>query len=415
MSVMLESFQFEHHMYIHNVFGHFFKNTLDYFSDYLYPRFQYKVIGTYDKAVEYITKTEQYGREVDKPNLPALILNPSGEFLPSDRGGKQFWRFPNLQGGYGSYLYDPVYKDINVMITVAFSRLKGEMELIILPSSFYEYCDLRLYLLQIFGGTERPIYPITFNTNIIMPDNFIGYKYNNTVQNINYTLDWNKSPMGESLIKSINKELHVLPCKITPWFVLTGMSDGSERYGGTDKLAEWRLVLNIDYEIEVPSFIIMTTDMMLEKINFNFLVGNDYSYNNYKPQTNIFSQELFIEHINLDSTSTVDLSSVENVLESEELTSETKKTEYILKNRFIYIITDIDTSSDTDITIDLPNNLENLDKLIIVCKDGRLFRGHHFDVSESLRTITIYREHIYEGFIIGDIYEIFEYELRYFE
>ena len=70
--------------FIHNVYAHFFNDMLEYFSTYLYPRFEYTVVGTYDKAVEYLEKCQQYARETDKPLLPALILNPSGEFDNAD-------------------------------------------------------------------------------------------------------------------------------------------------------------------------------------------------------------------------------------------------------------------------------------------------------------------------------------------
>ena len=82
--------------FIHNVYAHFFNDMLEYFSTYHYPRFEYTVVGTYDKAVEYLEKCQQYERETDKPLLPALILNPSGEFDNADAlsGGKQLWRFP---------------------------------------------------------------------------------------------------------------------------------------------------------------------------------------------------------------------------------------------------------------------------------------------------------------------------------
>ena len=70
--------QREMYFFIHNIYANFFKDSLDYFSLHLYPRFEHRVVATYDKAVEYITKTCQYDREMDRPTLPALILNPSG-------------------------------------------------------------------------------------------------------------------------------------------------------------------------------------------------------------------------------------------------------------------------------------------------------------------------------------------------
>ena len=140
------------YMFIHNVYANFFKDALDYFSGHLYPRFQYTVIGTYDKGVEYIIKKCQMdGQETDRPNLPALILNPSGDFDLADAitTGKQMWRFPNLNPGLVSRLFDPVYKDEQVLITPGFIRIQGDIELLMLLNSFYEYCDVKMLFLQI--------------------------------------------------------------------------------------------------------------------------------------------------------------------------------------------------------------------------------------------------------------------------
>ena len=130
------------YFWIHNVFGHFVKDTLDYFADYLYPRFTWKVVGTYDKALEYLNKQVQYARETDQPMRPALICDPSGEFSFDETYGKQPWRYPNLAPGFAKYMFHPIYQDQNVLITVAFSRMVGELNFIGLMSSFYEYTDM---------------------------------------------------------------------------------------------------------------------------------------------------------------------------------------------------------------------------------------------------------------------------------
>lgn len=407
---MSTDFQIEHYMFIHNILGTFFKNTLNYFI-HIYPRFKYKVIGTYDKTIEYLDKLRTEGREIDKPNLPAIILNPSGEFNISDRGGgRQLWRFPNLASGLGVRLYDPIYKDKNVTITPVFARLKGEIEVIVLPSSFYEYIDLRFYFLQLFGGIERPIYPFTFTAGIILPENFYAYHYYNDVTKINYILDW-KNYSSQELIKSLNKNFYIFPCKITPWITLNGISDGSERYGGTEKLAEWKLSLSLEYEIEIPSFLILASNLMLEKIVFNFYVGEGgYSENkNYPPAVNIFTENIHIDHINLDSTSTLDLTVSSNVDLSEVLEISSESEEYFLKSRDVYVITELDKNSVDDIKIELDYSIEEEDKLLITCKEGKLHRGRQFDLLSST-TIVIYRSELYDNFEVGDLYEIFQYK-----
>ena len=145
-----------HYFFIHNVIGDFFHATLDYFAPYLYERFKYRVVGTYDKAVEFLSKKDQYDRETDMPMLPALVLDPSGEMVTADAiaGGKQLWRYPNLAAKFVKRLYDPVYQDIDVMVNVGFTRLKGTFNLVMLTNSFYEN---NLNLSQILEKIEKTI------------------------------------------------------------------------------------------------------------------------------------------------------------------------------------------------------------------------------------------------------------------
>ncbi len=163
-----------HYTFIHNVFGNFAKNTLDYFTNQFYTRFKYRVVSTYDKGVEYLNRQAELNREMDMPLLPAIILNPSGDFNLADAntGARQLWRFPNLENGVLFRMYDSIYQDKNIQIVTGFSRFKGELELIILLNSFYEYCDIKVLLIQIFGGVgDRYIYPIVFDSFIILESN----------------------------------------------------------------------------------------------------------------------------------------------------------------------------------------------------------------------------------------------------
>ncbi len=269
----------EHYFFIHNVFGNFYKTILQYYSTYLYPRFQWTVMGTYDKAIEYINKKNQLGgRESDQPNLPALILNPSGDFGIADAnsGAKQLYRFPNLAPGFARFVWDPIYLDENVIINVGFSRIMGDIELIMLCSSFYEYCDLRMYVLQIMGGMERYIYPEIFDSVIIIPSSLHDYVYNNPITNVSYPLDWTSRNCSQKLIETTNQNEWVIPCKIKPIFKLTSLSDSSTKYGN-DRLSDWKLSASINFEVEVPSFMTIDTDYRIENLNMNLRFGSVFT------------------------------------------------------------------------------------------------------------------------------------------
>ena len=65
------------------------------------------------------------------------------------------------------------------------------------------------------------------------------------------------------------------------------MSDGSEKYGGTDKLANWRLVSNIEYEIEIPTYMMLESDYLAQNMKMNIKYGSAYSaYTNHQPPNN---------------------------------------------------------------------------------------------------------------------------------
>ena len=69
-----------------------------------------------------------------------------------------------------------------------------------------------------------------------------------------YKIDWESAGAYNRLVKTIAKDELVLPCNIKPIYKLTSISDGSNRYGGADQLADWRLTATIRYELEIPAF-----------------------------------------------------------------------------------------------------------------------------------------------------------------
>ena len=135
--------------FTHNMLSDIYKSFLDFFSGQ-FPRINWKVMGTYFKAVEFLNKKDQMGREVDMPMLPMMSLNPSGEFVIEEKYGRMFWRFPYLAPGLTSSMFTPIYQDQYVKITPNFTRLRGELEIGIGTASYYEYLDYKVFLNLLF-------------------------------------------------------------------------------------------------------------------------------------------------------------------------------------------------------------------------------------------------------------------------
>ena len=303
------------------------------------------------------------------PQVSALILNPSGEFNTAEAlaGGKQLWRFPNLAPGLATKLFEPIYTDDNIEVNVCFSRFRGEIELIMLLRSFYEYCDLRVLLIQIFGGMERWIYPKWFNTFIIVEDDVWNYIYENEITGESYTIDWMNKGASSKLVKTTNRNEHIYPVRIKPLFKLTAMGDGSEKYGGTDSLPEWKLTATLEYEVEIPTFMTIMSDV-LRTINspppiFKLNVSSAYS------EYSDFTADIPEKTIRADGF------------------------EIDYKTRYFHQITDDQLDSTSNIEIELSEQVkstDDMDSYIITTKYGPLKYGKHFRFKDDGRTLEIF-------------------------
>lgn len=376
--------------FIHNVYADFFSDMMNYFADHVYPRFGHRVMGTYDKAVEYLTKKAQYDREMDMPMKPAIILNPTGEFniAEGNAGGKQYWRFPNLTPGFATRLFDPVYQDDHVKITPGFMRIKGEVELIMLLESFYEYCDIRMLFLNIFGGTDRIIEPQFFNSFIILPEDLVNYEYYNEYTGTRYTLDWDTAGAYETLVRTTNRNELVIPVNIKPQISLVGISDASERYGGTDSLPSWKLNATINYEIELPVWLLMETDYLAQNINLEVRYGTAFSeYPVTDPPVN---RQLYKYKWDwgLNEQTNSDLNLVDSTSCFPYLA------DFVLKTRYYHVVTQSEIDSTGDLVITLPETITDNRALIVNSKYGSMAYGDNYEIINSGTQIIIYKDNV---------------------
>lgn len=410
----------ERYHFIHNVFANFYKDVLDWFSLTLYPRFEYRVIGTYDKAVEYIQKQCQYDRETDMPMLPALVLNPSGDFEPADAnaGGAQYWRYPNLTPTLIKRLFKPIYKDDRVLVNAAFIRIKGEIELIMLLNSFYEYCDIRMLFINMFGGLNRIIYPRFFSSFIILPDSFTTYNYTNKYlgPSATYQLDWESAGAYDMLVKSTARNEYVLPLNVKPQLALQGLTDASNRYGGADNIAEWKLGATINYEIEIPNYLIIESDFLAQEIDLEIKYGSTYSeYNDFQPP-----EDRFLERFTWDwgfgyrTNSSYERRDIPVYPVSDSTTTFVGDFEY--NTRYFHVVSAEDMASISDGTsylyIDLTSAQQiTFPKILIVnSKDGPMtYQDHYYLDNDGWRLVIRTNDTVTleEGWVL----ELFVYKL----
>jgi len=381
------------YLFIHNVFGHFYKDTLNWLST-IYPRFQYKVLGTYEKSVEYIDKMCQFGRETDKPLFPALILNPTGDFMPADAiaGGRQLWRYPFLSPAFIKRVYDPIYQDQNIIVTPGFMRIKGDMEFIMLFSSFYEYCDVRMFLFNTFGGLDRIIYPLFYNSFIILPQEFLDYEYYNEYTGLKYKIDWTTASGYQYLVKTIAQDKLVVPLRIKPQYSLVSLSDASTRYGGSDNLPEWKLTGTMNFEIELPNYMVLESDYLSEKISLNIEYGSAYSvYHDFvQPPPEFKTVIPKIYSYGLDSTSNSEMEIPPEILPGSCGTG----TDFVLDGRYFHFVTQAEVDSTSNLVIVLPLEINDQRELTLFSSSGEMAYGDHYTLSSDGKEVIINRSRV---------------------
>lgn len=391
------------YFWIHQVFGHFVQDTMEYFKSYLYPRFgEWAIIGTFDKAVEFINKKIQHGRETYMPLKPALILDPSGDLNLDETYGKQPWRFPNLAPGFVKYVFEPIYQDQNVLITVAFSRFVGEFNFTALLSSFYEYTDMRVFLNLIFGGTDRIIYPRWFNSFIILPSEIFNYRYENEYTGMSYKINIEES--SSRLIETTNTNEVVFPCSILPRYKMTSVSDASTRLGGVENLPDWKLNFTLSYEVELPTFIVLETDYLVEKFTINMMYESCYTSNKVYDTSEIVPANIESFDGNLDFG--LDSTSNSIVTYPEEAVIDNIKSR-LVKTRYYHIVTQEEVDSTTYIDITIPEEVNDINLLRMNGKYGNLVYGDNYIILNGT-IIRINKEHV--NLELHDILEIFIYE-----
>ena len=379
-----------------------YKSFLDFFVGQ-FPRISWKVIGTYFKAIEYLNKSKEYDRETDMPMLPMLALNPSGDFVIEEKYGRMLWRFPYLVGGFATDVYNPIYKDKNITITPNLTRLRGDLEIVIATSSYYEYLDYKVTLNLLFGGMDRYIYPNFFNLFIILPDNIKDLVYLNDVTGQTYPIDI--SDAETKLIKTIAQNKLVYPGIINPIFKMTSMSDHSTRFGGIDDTPSWSLGFNVEYEIEVPTQFIVESDYLLEHIDLDISLGVVYSKNDLYGQ-GIPPQEIqsftanYDWHI-LDSTDssasiTPDVT-IDNLQDRE------------FKIRYYHIITREEAESTVDIEITLPEPIVDKKLLMILYPYGKMTYDQ-YDIINGGDTLVLYVKNL--KLETGQFLELYVYQYK---
>jgi hypothetical protein len=282
--------------------------------------------------------------------------------------------------------------------------MKGEIELLMLMNSFYEYTDVKMLFLNMFGGKDRIIEPSFFTSFIIIPEDLANYTYKNEYTGLKYKIDWFGANARVELVKTIAQNEVVIPCRIKPQISLISISDASNRYGGTDKLADWRITATINYEVELPNFIVLEGDYLAQGMDLEIRYGSAFSaYNSFDVPVNRQRIEYRWDW-GLDTTSDsriTDYDTTSNIVYD---------SDYVYKIRYFHLLTEADLDTTANLILHLPEVIDDKRKLFVNSKDGLMDYGDHYTISKD-GTELIIRTQDTVDLNPGDTLELYVYEV----
>lgn len=253
-------------VYIHTCFQSLFSGMLNWLGDVLYKGdVKYKVIATYDKAVEVFKKKQQnLDGQVNTNFMPALTLDPMLDFSNEERAGRFPWMFRNLDSQWRLKPWNSIrLVDQGVTITPMFTRYQGTVEVTAWLSSIYQFIDFRTKMIQYCGGYNRWIRPECFWTHLIIPKEIL-YGSDGT-----QAINWDAiNPNIITLETTATKE-YALPFQLDAIWRLDSCGDSSNKMGA-DQLAEYKFNSTFTWECNIPTFIRFENyQFPIETINLN--------------------------------------------------------------------------------------------------------------------------------------------------
>ncbi|MCK9556213.1 hypothetical protein M0R36_10445 [bacterium] len=268
--------------FISNILGTFHQSMLDFFLDVFYPRFKIGIMTTADNTIFQITKYyENMGREITGIPLPCVSLDPTGD-LDNDERTNYLWRYSNFGGGFGGHLYDPIYEDEYVKITPVYNRYKGTYTVYMFLSSMDEMLDMKLKLIQYFGGKDRYFSPDYIHSYLHIPAPIVEYRYVNDVLNIDQQLAWNTSLLEKRLFRVIAKDVYAHPITLNPLIRMSGTpSPSANKFGDSNNIPDYRLETTFEYEMDLPVHLVTRVDYKFDFSQCRFWVTG---HNVYDPR-----------------------------------------------------------------------------------------------------------------------------------
>ena len=254
--------------YVHNPLMDVFSGIMSWFNTAYFTDFKATIIGGYDRAIKEIEDSLNSGEQVEQLKLPAISLNPFGD-IATDPKFPNLWRCKDIGESLQNLYMDPIYEDDYFGFSVIANRFTGNFEVIIYVQSPYEYLDHYIQSIMFFhGGFNRRVRPGLIRTNAIIPDEVVNTAYDGVAP-----YDWSGSGITQEFIKVLNADHFVYPMELGPQIWLNSITNASTIYGD-DGLTTYKLQMVIEYDVDLPTHIIVKNNDRIESLNIKITTSD---------------------------------------------------------------------------------------------------------------------------------------------
>jgi len=258
-------------LFVHNQVSDFISQSFSWFCNNLMPEAKYKIVGTYDKAVQRLKQDMNQ----DVPVIPAVSMNPTNLAIQENKS--LLWQHSQTVGvPILNRLYDPIAQTDKWALYPIYQEWQGDLEVLLWLPSIYMQIDKNIRIIDFFGGTGRYVRPEIISSYIILPDTLLVSEYIDPYTDTQYTIDFKDAGASSQLIQTINKNKVVFDQNLTPYYTLSDISDSSEKYGGDD-IASWKLSLTLHWKCSFPIWLVLATDKKLSLMSPTSVSGHVYS------------------------------------------------------------------------------------------------------------------------------------------
>lgn len=263
--------------FVNNCLFDVFSGLTQWFTNYYFTEFKTVTLGSYDRTIREIQNSLANQDDAEKAVLPAFSLNPFGD-MATDEKFPHLWRTSIGERLQDLYM-DPQYEDDYFGFSVITNRFKGNFECILYLQSPYEYFDHYIQLIMWFhGGFNRRVRPGLIRTHAIIPSEVIDNAYDGTIY------DWSNSGISTEFVKVLNSDHYLYPMDIGPQIWLTSLSNASTVYGD-DGLSQYKIQLTCEYDIDLPTHIIVRNADRIENVQTKISTGEPV----FVPQLPVFT------------------------------------------------------------------------------------------------------------------------------